>query len=147
MDAAVECIVEDHRPRTLQWSEWRTKRLAVAMRGMDALERDRPERGPLEGAVVVLRPASGEIVALVGGRHGTRGGFHRALDARRQPGSAFKPFVALAAFAKGARLPPFVGPDRPLGPPDPPEPPADEPGDSGPPPVATPRATDRVRTT
>ena len=65
------------------------------------LERARPSLAPLEGAVVVLRPATGAIVALVGGRRGQRGGFHRALSARRPPGSAFKPFVALAAFASG----------------------------------------------
>jgi penicillin-binding protein 1B len=62
-----------------------------------ALEGAGEARGPLEGAVVVLRPASGAIAALVGGRRGARGELNRALDARRQPGSAFKPFVALTA--------------------------------------------------
>jgi penicillin-binding protein 1B len=65
---------------------------------LERLETERPERAPLEGAVVVLRPATGTLAALVGGRSGLRGGFHRALDARRQPGSAFKPFAVLAAF-------------------------------------------------
>lgn len=68
---------------------------------LERLEKAVPRRKPLEGAVVVLRPASGELVALVGGRHGSRGGFHRALAARRPPGSAFKPFVALAAMITG----------------------------------------------
>ncbi len=62
------------------------------------LERDDPTRAPLQGAVVVLVPTTGEILAMVGGREGVRGGFHRALDGHRQPGSAFKPFVALAAM-------------------------------------------------
>lgn len=57
--------------------------------------------GDLEGAVVALDPRTGEIRALVGGRHAVRRGFNRAFGARRQPGSAFKPFVYAAALAAG----------------------------------------------
>jgi penicillin-binding protein 1B len=78
------------------------------------LEAERPSRRPLEGAVVVLDPANGALRALVGGRAGTRGSFNRALDARRQPGSAFKPFVALAAFEERGSLPSTVLVDEPL---------------------------------
>jgi penicillin-binding protein 1A len=55
----------------------------------------------LEGAFVALDPRNGEIRALVGGRRVVRRGFNRALGARRQPGSAFKPFVYAAALADG----------------------------------------------
>jgi penicillin-binding protein 1A len=58
-------------------------------------------RSVLEGAVVALDPRTGAIRALVGGRRSTTRGFNRALDARRQPGSAFKPFVYAAALAAG----------------------------------------------
>ncbi len=78
------------------------------------LEEEDPSRRPLEGAVVVLDPANGAVRALVGGRAGTRGGFNRALDARRQPGSAFKPFVALAAFEERGALPSTPLADEPL---------------------------------
>ena len=44
---------------------------------------------------------SGEIRALVGGRRYVQRGFNRALGARRQPGSAFKPFVYAAAMRDG----------------------------------------------
>ncbi|MDE3052724.1 MAG: PBP1A family penicillin-binding protein [Gemmatimonadota bacterium] len=57
--------------------------------------------GPAEGAFVALDAASGDIRALVGGTDVVRGGFDRALDARRQPGSAFKPFVYTAALRAG----------------------------------------------
>ncbi len=77
------------------------------------LEAERADRAPLEGAVVVLRPGTGEVAALVGGRGGERGTFHRAIAARRQPGSAFKPFVALAAFTQGM-APASVLDDEPL---------------------------------
>jgi 1A family penicillin-binding protein len=55
----------------------------------------------LEGAMVAIDPRNGEIRALVGGRRYARRGFNRALAARRQPGSAFKPFVYAAALAGG----------------------------------------------
>ena len=55
----------------------------------------------VEGAFVALDPRTGDIRAIVGGRSGTRGGFNRALSARRQPGSAFKPFVYAAALGAG----------------------------------------------
>lgn len=53
-----------------------------------------------EGAVVVLDPM-GAVKALVGGRSYSTSPFDRALKALRQPGSAFKPFVYLAAMESG----------------------------------------------
>lgn len=55
----------------------------------------------LQGALVAIDPQTGDIRALVGGRRARRGGFIRATDAKRQPGSAFKPFVYAAAMAAG----------------------------------------------
>jgi 1A family penicillin-binding protein len=60
--------------------------------------RDAPE---VEGALVALDPHNGDIRALVGGRHPELRGFDHALAARRQPGSAFKPFVYAAALSVG----------------------------------------------
>jgi penicillin-binding protein 1A len=54
-----------------------------------------------QGALVALDPATGDIRALVPGKRTQRGGFNRAFAARRQPGSAFKPFVYAAAIAQG----------------------------------------------
>ena len=53
-----------------------------------------------QGALVALDPRTGDIRALVGGRRSKRG-FNRAFNARRQPGSAFKPFVYAAAIRSG----------------------------------------------
>ena len=56
----------------------------------------------LEGAVIVVEPNSGDVVAVVGGRDvGSTGGFNRALDARRPIGSLVKPAVYLAAIESG----------------------------------------------
>jgi penicillin-binding protein 1A len=54
-----------------------------------------------QGALVALDPATGDIRALVPGKRTQRGEFNRAFNARRQPGSAFKPFVYAAALAAG----------------------------------------------
>lgn len=52
----------------------------------------------LQGAVVVLQPRTGYILAMVGGRKYSETQFNRITQARRQPGSAFKPFVFLAGL-------------------------------------------------
>jgi len=59
------------------------------------------DQGTLEGALVALDPRTGQIRAMVGGRDYARSQFNRAVQARRQPGSAFKPFVYAAAFDHG----------------------------------------------
>ncbi len=61
------------------------------------LERS-PKSNDLEGAAVVTRRDSGEIVALAGGRDGGEAGFNRALDAVRPIGSLIKPIVYLTAL-------------------------------------------------
>jgi penicillin-binding protein 1A len=57
-------------------------------------------QGVQQGAVVVL-DGSGAVRALVGGTDHLKAPYNRATDARRQPGSAFKPFVWLAALEAG----------------------------------------------
>jgi 1A family penicillin-binding protein len=55
----------------------------------------------LQAALVAIDPHTGDVLALVGGRDFRRTPFNRATNARRQPGSAFKPFVFAAALASG----------------------------------------------
>lgn len=54
-----------------------------------------------EGAAVVIENATGRVRALVGGYHDVIEGFVRATQARRQPGSSFKPFVYATALKSG----------------------------------------------
>src|SRR5690606_28302894 len=58
--------------------------------------------GRAQAALVAMR-LDGRVVAMVGGRDYSQSAFNRATQARRQPGSAFKPFVYLAAFRAGYR--------------------------------------------
>ncbi len=86
----------------------RLQRLAEesVRRGVERLERDfdwlrEGEAGePLQAALVALDPRTGEILAMVGGRDYGRSQFNRAADGIRQPGSAFKPIVALSALSR-----------------------------------------------
>ncbi len=87
----LDTMVQDAAERALQ-------------KGLEQLEKDYPKlrrddpRNRLQGAVVVLQPKTGHILAMVGGRDYNESQFNRAVQAKRQPGSAFKPFVYLTAL-------------------------------------------------
>jgi penicillin-binding protein 1A len=72
--------------------------------GLKALEgrtaKGKPAEHP-EGAVVTVEPQTGYVRAMVGGYDFFRSEFNRAVQARRQPGSAFKPFIYIAALESG----------------------------------------------
>ncbi len=55
----------------------------------------------VNGAIIVLDPYTGDILALSGGYSFKKSEFNRAMQAKRQPGSAFKPIVYLAALNEG----------------------------------------------
>lgn len=58
--------------------------------------------GVHQGAVVAMDAATGAVRAMAGGKNYRNSPFNRAAQARRQPGSAFKPFIFLAALEAGA---------------------------------------------
>lgn len=90
----------DHPP------DWRVD-TTIDLRLQDAAERavaqglDRLRRPGLQAALVALDPATGDVKAIVGGRDYAKSAFNRATRSRRQPGSAFKPFVFAAALEDG----------------------------------------------
>ena len=72
--------------------------------GLDAMRKDsvRDRKGrAAEGALVALAVDSGDVLAMVGGYDFTKSRFNRAVQAKRQPGSAFKPFAYGAALEAG----------------------------------------------
>ena len=74
---------------------------------------------PLQAALVAIDPRTGAVKALVGGRDYRQSQFNRVTQARRQPGSLFKPVVYLAALERGDDGPPpftlaSIIPDEPI---------------------------------
>ena len=79
-----------------------SKRQALAARRADAAHtKPVADSAPLQAAVVAMEPATGHVLAMVGGRDFHESRFNRAVQAHRQPGSAFKPFVYAAALEAG----------------------------------------------
>jgi penicillin-binding protein 1A len=86
---------------------------AAAERALsDELNAQGAKFGVQQGALIAMDP-NGAVRALVGGRSYADSQFNRAIAAHRQPGSAFKPFVYLAALERGL-TPDTVREDRPL---------------------------------
>ncbi len=74
--------------------------------GLAQLERSNPvlrrkdKLKQLQGALIVMQPKTGYILAMVGGRDYSTSQYNRIIQSQRQPGSAFKPFVYLAGLDK-----------------------------------------------
>ena len=67
----------------------------------DAVRYELRQPPEVEGAIVAIDPHNGRVLAMSGGFNYRRSEFNRATQARRQPGSALKPFVYLAGFEQG----------------------------------------------
>ncbi len=102
---------------TLDWSDQLAAEESVAW-GLEALEegweKGRQRSGPLQAALVSMDPTNGAVRAYVGGRDWAASQFDRASQARRQPGSAFKPVVHAAAYERRAATPATLLEDTPL---------------------------------
>jgi penicillin-binding protein 1B len=84
-------------------------------RELARLERSaRATNASLDGAVVITAPASGDVIAIVGGRRIGYSGFNRALDAARPMGSVVKPFVYLTALETHRYNPASIVQDAPV---------------------------------
>jgi penicillin-binding protein 1A len=79
---------------------------------VDELARKGAKAGVGQGAIVAMSP-DGAVRAMVGGRNYGESQFNRAVAAKRQPGSAFKPFVYLTAIERGL-TPETIREDKPI---------------------------------
>jgi 1A family penicillin-binding protein len=102
IDRAMQKAAEDAVVQTLADIE---KRAAAKRKPLKKGEAPpaMPESGDdrLQASLLALDPATGEVRAIVGGRDTSSVGLNRALQSKRQPGSAFKPFVYAAAIENG----------------------------------------------
>ena len=64
-------------------------------------EEDKPETSYLQGALLAIDARTGEVRAMIGGRDFDASHWNRATQAKRQPGSIFKPFLYTAAIERG----------------------------------------------
>jgi penicillin-binding protein 1A len=81
----------------------RLKAITVRQKALAAKHSRRAseDTDPLQAALVAMDPHSGHVRAMIGGRNFKESPFNRAVQAKRQPGSAFKPFVYAAALEAG----------------------------------------------
>jgi penicillin-binding protein 1A len=91
-----------------RWGRGATQGRRCAVGGRCGVRGHRPARAALlaqlpqaQSALVAMDPEDGAIVSLVGGFDFYRNKFNRATQARRQPGSGFKPFLYSAALDNG----------------------------------------------
>jgi 1A family penicillin-binding protein len=96
MEIAAESIVDEW----MTTLDGRRKALAVKRAAQKKAE-PAVDAEPLQAALVALDPQSGHVRVMIGGRDFKESSFNRAVQAHRQPGSAFKPFVYAAALESG----------------------------------------------
>jgi penicillin-binding protein 1A len=99
IDLAMQQAAEVATAEALQALDKRREELAARRRAAQKRTAEEPE--PLQAALVAMDPVTGHVRAMIGGRDFGESRFNRAFQARRQPGSAFKPFVYAAALEAG----------------------------------------------
>lgn len=92
-----------HTTLDLQLQRYAHEAVTEGVTAIDKRLAGRKRQSRPQVALVAVDPRSGEILAMVGGRSYTQTQYNRAVLARRQPGSVFKPFVYLTAFEQTAR--------------------------------------------
>jgi penicillin-binding protein 1A len=114
---AADDSVGEIRPEDVAWAR-ATRGLAVG----DLVFVEAADQGGLHlrqvpavnGAIVVMQPDTGRVLAMVGGYSYSLSNFNRATQAYRQPGSSFKPFVYATALETGEFTPASVVLDAPI---------------------------------
>ncbi len=117
LDATLQRVLEEELSRQLRAVEsgayGRFPYMTLAAARADTSSDQEDATSYLQAAAIFMDTKTGDIRALIGGRSFDDSEFNRALMARRQPGSAFKPFVYATAFDQGY-APTYRLYDRPL---------------------------------
>jgi penicillin-binding protein 1A len=91
----------DMRLQEAGYKALQSGRNEILKRAQEAGDLDENMQRQLNGALISLNPQSGEILAMVGGYDYSLSPFNRVTQAKRQPGSAFKPFIYQVALDSG----------------------------------------------
>lgn len=97
----VQAVLPPDRDATVRTTLDQRMQIAAESALSTVLDGPGSAAGVGQGAVVVLDAATGAVRVMVGGRDYRDSNFNRAVNAHRQPGSAFKPFVWLTALENG----------------------------------------------
>ncbi len=81
--------------------EYQRAASAALNKALDTYNNGRGGKEKLQGAIIVMNPHTGRVLAMAGGRSFAESSFNRATQAYRQVGSTIKPFVYLAALERG----------------------------------------------
>ena len=82
-------------------SQLQAHAVRAVKKGVDQIAKRQKTKKLPQGALVAMDSRTGRVRALVGGTNYQQSQYNRAVDANRQPGSSFKPFIYAAAFEKG----------------------------------------------
>jgi 1A family penicillin-binding protein len=105
--AAEAAVADQLKALDEKRAAWQARRAAARAKAADPkasgpqTAADAVPADPLQAALVALEPDTGHVRAMVGGRDFEASNFNRAVQAKRQPGSAFKPFVYATALEAG----------------------------------------------
>ena len=94
LDSRLQDIAEKHYKNELERVEKNVNRYLSQQDSSTGL----PDSAVVQAAFIAMDPHTGQILALIGGKDFTISKFNRATQAKRQPGSSFKPFVYTAAI-------------------------------------------------
>src|SRR5262249_28732595 len=95
--AAEDAVAEQVKTLEQKRAAWQARRAAASKNAVEPAE----PGDVLQAALITVDPERGHVRAMAGGRDFESSRFNRSVQARRQPGSAFKPFVYAAALEAG----------------------------------------------
>lgn len=90
-----------YTPLNLFMQKAAQKAIETGLKDFEARQKYQEGRSDVQGALIAMEPKTGYIKSLVGGVNFLENQFNRTMQARRQPGSAFKPIIYAAALDKG----------------------------------------------
>ena len=91
--------------KVIEGTDYRSDEVLEILKNNETIPRELRDKLLVQGAMVAIDPSNGNILGMIGGRQEEEyidlHGFNRATQAKRQPGSIFKPFIYMSALEEG----------------------------------------------